>query len=207
MTPERWIVLWKRLGARSGPESIFESVAERYSEPHRAYHTLAHVARCLWELDRSRELAERAEEVELALWLHDVIYDPHAADNEERSAAFAGKLMHEGGLPEDLRGRVAALIRATDHHEEPAPKGDAALVVDIDLSVLGAPPAEFDLYERQVRQEYRHLADDAFRRGRRAFLERFLARPSLYRTETFRLRYEDAARANVARSVERLKLA
>lgn len=202
-TPERWIALWKRLGARSGPEAIFQSVAERYSEPHRAYHTLAHVAKCLWEFDRVRAEAERPDEVELALWLHDVVYDPHASDNEAQSAAFATRLLLEGGVPARVRERVASMIQATDHHSPPPP-GDGALVVDIDLAILGAPPDEYDEFERRIRREYAWVPEPAFRAGRRAVLAGFLERDRIYRTPALAERYERLARLNLARAVERL---
>jgi predicted metal-dependent HD superfamily phosphohydrolase len=203
VTPERWNDLWRRVGAATEPGPIFAALAERYGEPHRAYHTLAHVARCLWEFDHARLLADHADEVELALWFHDAIYDPHAADNEVRSAAWAVRFLEQGGVAHETRERVAELINATDHRASPAP-GDTALVVDVDLTILGAPEEEFDAYERQIRREYAFLPEDAFRAGRRGVLERLLARPRLYTTALFHARYETAARANLARSLARL---
>lgn len=203
LMPERWRDLWRRVGAATDPAPIFAALAERYGEPHRAYHTLAHVARCLWELDHARLLAERADEVELALWFHDAIYDPHASDNEARSAAWAARWLDAGGVAAESVARVAALIQATDHRASPPP-GDASLVVDVDLTILGAPEEEFDAYERQIRREYAFLPEPAFRAGRRGVLERFLARPRLYATPLFHARYEQAARANLARSLARL---
>jgi predicted metal-dependent HD superfamily phosphohydrolase len=202
-TPERWIGLWKRLGARSGPEAIFHTLAEHYSEPHRAYHTLAHVAKCLWEFDRLRDAAERPDEVEVALWLHDVVYDPRATDNEAQSAALATRLLLEGGVPTQVRERVATMIQATDHRAVPPP-GDGALVVDIDLAILGAPADEFDEFERRIRREYDWVPGPAFRAGRRAVLTDFLEREQIYRTPALAGRYERPARENLARALERL---
>jgi predicted metal-dependent HD superfamily phosphohydrolase len=48
---------------------------------------------------------------------------------------------------------VRDLILATRHDVSP-PGGDAALLVDVDLAILGSPAERFDEYERQVRQEY-----------------------------------------------------
>ena len=73
-----------------GPErETYERLVAAYSEPHRHYHTMRHVAACLRELDSAADLASDAREVELALWFHDAIYSTTAGDNEARSAAWA----------------------------------------------------------------------------------------------------------------------
>jgi predicted metal-dependent HD superfamily phosphohydrolase len=81
---------------------------------------------------------------------------------------------------------------------------DAGILVDIDLSILGAAPERFDQYERQVREEYAWVPDFLFRRERKAILKEFLARPRIFSTTHFRDRYEQQARSNIERSLERL---
>ena len=68
------------------PDHTWQQLATHYNEPHRHYHTLDHVAACLTWLDHYRHLAADPLCLELALWAHDVIYDPRASDNEARSA-------------------------------------------------------------------------------------------------------------------------
>jgi predicted metal-dependent HD superfamily phosphohydrolase len=77
--------------------------------------------------------------------------------------------------------------------------------VDIDLSILGGPPDEFDAYERAIRHEYAHVPGEAFASGRARILRGFLARGWIYATELFRERYETAARENLRRSLARLE--
>lgn len=60
------------------------------------------------------------------------------------------------------------------------------LLVDIDLSILGAPRARFDEYEAQVRAEYGWVPRFLFRTKRRDVLAGFLARHSIYNTPTLR---------------------
>jgi predicted metal-dependent HD superfamily phosphohydrolase len=99
---------------------------------------------------------------------------------------------------------VRHLILATRHDGSP-PAGDAALLVDVDLAILGSPAERFDEYEQQVRQEYSWVPGFVFKRKRAEILEGFLRRPALYHTEHFRSRYEAVARANLTRSIRQLE--
>lgn len=131
------------------------------------------------------------------------MYGTRSQDNEEQSAALAVAAVDRFGFPQEVGERVSALILATKH-DGVAMTADAALLIDVDLSILGAPVARFDEYERQIRQEYSWVPGFMFRRKRREILEAFLARAYVYNTEHFRGRYEATARANLTRSIERL---
>ena len=155
-------------------------------------------------LDRVRGEAERPGEVELALWFHDGIYDTRRHDNEQRSAEWARSVATDAGLDASVAERVAALIMATRHDATPV-GADACVLVDVDLSILGAEPLRFDEYERQVREEYRWVPAPMFRRERRKILRRLLARPALFNTARMRESHERRARANLERSLARLK--
>src|SRR4051812_13868951 len=122
----RWRRLWQRLGGGGDPALTFAGVGAAFAEPHPAHHKAAHVADCLQQLDAARALAARPDEVEAALWFHDAVYDPRAADNEERSEAWVARALAGAGA--DVVGRVAALVLATKHDREPDGP-DAALLV------------------------------------------------------------------------------
>jgi predicted metal-dependent HD superfamily phosphohydrolase len=199
----RWRNLWLRIGAHSAPEPIFDEIVRRYHEPQRAYHTLDHIRDCLRQLDQARHLAARADEIELALWCHDVIYDPRAADNEQQSAAWAERIMRDGEIAAAARVRVQDLILTTQHCTIPD-QPDATLLVDIDLASLGYSPAEFDRYDAAIRREYAWVPKADYCAGRAKVLEVFLARPAIYQTAWFHDRYEAQARQNLARAIRRL---
>ncbi|HYR40904.1 MAG TPA: hypothetical protein VEW27_17245 [Methylomirabilota bacterium] len=202
---EAWSALWRRLGARSDPAPAHGEIHRAYSEPHRHYHTLEHIAHALGRFDGIRSRVDAADAAELALWLHDFVYDPRAKDNEARSAAYARRLLAEGGVVPAVGERVTDLIMATCHVSPPdAP--DARYVVDADLSILGAPAAEFDRYERQVRQEYAFVSGLDWRAGRARILRVFLDRPRIFLTPEFAA-LEGPARANLERSIEALQRA
>lgn len=201
---QSWMRCFEDLGGSQPPPCIWDELTARYSEPHRAYHTMQHLGECFAWFEKTRQLALHPGEVAFALFFHDAIYDTHASDNEARSATLAGDVMMEYVRGDSDTERVKALIMATKHDAVPR-NDDARLLVDIDLAILGAEPDRFDEYERQVRREYEWVAETAFRAGRLKILEQFLARPRIYGTEFFFGRLESMARENLSRSIEALK--
>lgn len=202
---DQWKTTWSGLGV-SITESLlkdFEEIISRYSEPHRKYHTTRHLDECLAKLPDVSAFCEHPAEVELALWFHDVIYDTRSHDNEARSAELAtAKLQSAGGLTETIE-RVAALILATRHDALPQNK-DAQVVVDVDLSILGANIERFDEYEKQIREEYFWVPELLYRHERKKIMMEFLSRASIFSTQLFRDRYEQQARGNIKRSIHNL---
>lgn len=154
-------------------------------------------------------LIEHPAAVELAIWYHDAVYDPAAADNEARSAAL-------------LRADIAALadpaliatadlmVRLTADHcltaeVPPALERDCSLFLDLDLAILGAAAATYDAYERGIAAEYSPVhGADAYRRGRIAFLQRLLARPRLFHSNDFHGALDTPARSNLRRALHGL---
>ena len=198
-----WQDMWRQLGASGSDDALFDRLVECYSEPHRKYHTMQHLQECFAHLERVRLFAEHAGEVQLALWFHDAIYDTRKKDNEERSAEWARGSALAAGLADDQANRIYQLVMATMHDAVPAGR-DAAVLVDIDLGILGADEARFDEYEIQVREEYSWVPGPLYRRGRRKILQEFGSRESIYSTEYFRVECEARARSNIARSLARL---
>ena len=176
-----------------------------YREEARAYHSVRHLEECLGHLDDVRRVLRRPDEVEAALWFHDVIYDPHAADNEERSADLADRLLAPAGVPTEYLAEIRRLVLATGHRGSRDPQDDASAIADIDLTILGAERARFDEYEADIRREYAFVPEDQFRRRRREILQSVLARPAIYATPWFYQRYEAQARENLTRSISALR--
>jgi predicted metal-dependent HD superfamily phosphohydrolase len=193
-------------GAQRESDALFDELARRYAEPQRHYHDASHIAACLAWLDRClltepNQPAEPAE-VELALWFHDAVYDPRASDNETQSAELARNRLTDLAVPKERIARIARCIEATKAHDAAA--GDAARVVDIDLSILGAPAEEFARFEQQIRAEYTHVPDELFRVGRRHVLEAFASRAPLYRTPLLHDELEASKQRNLTRRIAEL---
>lgn len=191
---------WRAVDTRGEADACLEALRRAWREPQRHYHGLQHLSECLDLLRAHRDLAERPDELVLALWFHDAIYDPRAKDNEARSADWATRALGEAGADPASTARIHALILDTAHATEPAP-GDPSLLVDIDLAILGASPERFAEYEQQVRAEYAWVPGFLYRYKRRQLLREFARRVPLYRTPALRERLEAQARINLAGAI------
>lgn len=197
MLIERWNRTWSVLEF-DPPPGVGERVLQAYSEPHRAYHTTQHLEECFAHLqDCSIQPLDQGC-LELAIWFHDSIYDTHSGENEAQSAAQARREL--GVLPASSLDRIEQLILVTQHNAAPACP-DQALLLDIDLSVLGASKARFEEYETQIRQEYDWVPEEAYRGARIQILQEFQARQPLFLTPHFRERLEAQAHRNLERSI------
>ncbi len=183
-------------------ERDYRRVRRAWRSMGRHYHTLEHLNACLRELDTARELATRPGEVELALWLHDAVYRSWRRDNEAQSALLAADLFR--AAPIDCVERIRYMILDTQHRDQEL-GGDNALVVDVDLSILGQPAEVYGGFERAIRREYWWVPRARYVAGRAAVLEGFLARSSIYQHDVFYQRYESRARENVTGELARLK--
>lgn len=203
---EMWCMLWERNTEHqtvSDALYAFDRLTKLYTQPHRAYHNLTHIQDCLTQLDACGIAPQNPDAVYLALWLHDVIYEIGATDNEEQSAAWASDALTRGNASAELIAAVAELILATKHPSTPQ-TADAGLVVDIDLSILGRERDVFMRYEQNIREEYKAVPLQQYCRGRAAILQGFLERPSIYLTDGFRGKYEAQARENLRWSIAQL---
>jgi predicted metal-dependent HD superfamily phosphohydrolase len=189
------------------PESLVARVSPRYAEPHRRYHTWAHVEACF--LSRAKIMRDAGsiscDAIDLALLFHDAIYDPLAHDNEDKSAELLVDEGRRAGLDEALLARAVPLVLATKHGANVASSEEARIVVDADLSILGESREVFDAYERAVREEYAMIDDAIFRAGRVRVLRGFLERPAIFETHAGRDAWESRARENLAASLALLE--
>jgi predicted metal-dependent HD superfamily phosphohydrolase len=200
-----WLELGRRVGARDDVAGAGAALLGRWAEPHRAYHDLAHLAEVLQRVDLLAAEADQPDVVRLAAWFHDAVYDPMAADNEERSAALAITTLRRLGLDEPLLADVARLVHLTVTHEVADDDHDGAVLCDADLAVLASDDLRYSSYTEGVRREYAHVDDAAFATGRARVLSTLLARPALFRTVHGRSAWEQRARANVTAELARLR--
>ncbi|MBT9311804.1 HD domain-containing protein [Leptothoe kymatousa] len=196
----RWSSLCQNLGivSPSAIEQEFVLLSDAYGESHRAYHTAQHINECLTLLDAldNSVTAQQLWVLEMALWYHDVVYQPRLQDNEQRSAGKAAAFLQAHAVA--AVRQVTALVMATCHGIDRGDKSPlAAWMVDIDLAILGALPARFLQYEHQIRQEYGWVSPAVYQLKRRQVLSQFLQRSRLYHSPLFFEQFEHRARENL----------
>lgn len=204
MLEARFVSLWNRINARGSAGLVYTDLALRYSEPHRTYHNLNHITDCLDEFDKVRRIVTHPDVLEFALWFHDVVYDPQSRINEISSAELAVGVARRALLSTSFSDMVRELILTTRHYGVRSERMDVNLMADIDMAILGQPDQVFDNYEHAIRQEYSMFSDAEFMGGRVDFLKKLLQRQRIYFTGAFYYKYEDKARKNLKRSIERL---
>lgn len=215
--PEEWARRWAGIGAE---------LLRRWSEPHRRYHDVLHLDHVLASLDLLDGLGEPVgAPVRVAAWFHDAVYDGRPGLDEQSSADLAASLLGGVGVPPEVVAEVVRLVlvttpgaydgaRVADGYDGVGGDGggdgsgpadpSAAVLVDADLSVLGAPPKGYAAYVGGVRAEYAHVDDAAFRLGRSVVLESLLARDRIYTTDSAYQRWEATARGNLRDELDRL---
>jgi predicted metal-dependent HD superfamily phosphohydrolase len=196
---------WAELAGDS-PTSRTEwaALVAAWSEPHRRYHGLAHLAAVLGLVGELAAGAADPAAVALAAWYHDVAYDPERDDNEQVSAERARAGLR-GLVPDERVDEVARLVLLTAGHSPEPGDANGAVLCDADLAVLAGPPDAYAAHASAVREEYGHLSDEEFTAGRIAVLEHLLALPLLYRLPAVADVWTPRARANLTAELTLLR--
>ena len=193
-------------------KELWQNIAMRYNETQRAYHTLKHIQQLFGQFDQIKDKLNEPHIIALALFYHDAIYTPTRSDNELKSAEYAVEALSSYLTAEQCQ-YIYALIMMTASHQiddidknsDKAKESDAAYLLDMDLSILGASWSEYQQYAQAVRQEYAHVLDADYRVGRISVLKGLLAHPTLYLTDHYHSRLEEQARENIKREIKILR--
>lgn len=102
----------------SEPQKILNELIAAYSEKQRAYHTVQHLYECLSLIETIQSELNDPYAVALALWFHDVVYEPQALDNELKSAELFEQLMAQD-LQLDTMQKIKRWILATQSMHQP----------------------------------------------------------------------------------------
>lgn len=196
---DRFVQLWTRLRLGDGAAAAWKQIVVAYTERRRRYHNWDHILWCLRQFDSIWPKLSDYNTVEFAIYFHDVVYQPGASDNEERSVDVAMQHLQTGTF--EMRNRVKILILDTKHLFTPG-TDDGKYMADIDVSSMG-DPAENARYVATVREEFlQFVSEEDYERGRRNFISEFLKKDRIYYTEHFHRMYEDTAKRNLAKQLE-----
>ncbi len=204
---------WKKAEAQGSSTQLFENLLLHYGEARREYHVMEHIRYVLLSLGQlcsSSDLADEERDrlpiaaMEWALWYHDSVENWEQGGSVAASALVGAAAGFEARLSKDFFRQVKQYIECTQHDHMPQAL-DEGLVVDADLSILGASEPAFDRYEGLIRKEWQSVPEALFRTHRARILRQFLERSSIFCTIPGRNLWENAARANLTRSIARLE--
>jgi len=193
---EAWAALIARHTRDSDAVETGRALLAAWAQPHRRYHSVAHLRDILSNVEELADYADDRDAVRLAAWYHDSVYNG-LPDDEERSAQRAEQDLSRLGVAAPLVDEVARLVRMTVGHD-PAP-GDrnGEVLSDADLAALAAPCESYRHNTEAIRAEYAHIPDEVFGKGRAQVLVGLLEGPGVFRTPSGRQRWEEAAQRNL----------
>ena len=195
-----WALTAKQLSLDDDTTQKFHaSLYDAYSEVQRHYHSIQHIVECLEHFHQIKTHLDDTLSVELAIWFHDVIYNPQAHDNEQQSADYMQRML-ENVLGAEQIAKIYVWILATQVHA-PTADTDLAYLLDIDLAILASYPMRFAEYECQIQQEYAWVEPSLYVKKRQQVLKHFLEKQLLYQTPFFQKRYERLAKQNLAQTL------
>lgn len=198
------------LGSNVSPtvaQALWQNIATHYNETVRVYHNLAHLQQLFIQLEQVKNHLKQPHINALALFYHDVIYNPLRTDNELKSAEYALDDL-SAYLSAEQCQRVYQLIMMTaDHQLDDARDNDGAFLLDMDLSILGTDWPEYKKYAQAIRQEYAHVPLADYKVGRAKVLTGLRDRTRLYLTDYYYQRLEKQARENIKHEVNLLHAA
>ena len=222
----RWTQLVEQVGGDATAVQHFASaIAPSYRAPGRAYHTLAHLAHCLSELDAMACHAceetgggvALSSQLGFAVFFHDLVYRggplaARAGESDEAASARHGVRFLQDTLKTSpaFCSVVERAILATRYSEPGTGLDETASTLQaVDLSILGRPEREYTAYREAIRKEFQDVpvADYALGRSRilAAFLEK-AERRELFRDAWFARRdYNEQACRNLRAELEILK--
>lgn len=202
---------WKQLTAFSKKEEIkdqlWTDIVYRYSEQHRHYHNLTHIAFLFDLCDKYLDRISNRAVIGFAILYHDIVYDTYRPDNEEQSAELAEAHLRQLNVTSSLLENIKTFIIATKDHKISTGHplaNDLALFLDFDIAILASQPEVYQLYSEKIRQEYMKYPDNIYREGRKLALSKVIESDKIFNSDDFEESMEVIARENIAREIGQL---
>lgn len=201
---------WDRatFGMKNRDEWFDNTIVAMYSEPRRHYHTLVHLEEMLGFLDLMQIDSLDYKSLVLAIFFHDIVYDPNSATNEEDSAQLFQDFWRDAQCDQhddELKSRVVSNILATKHHNATAGDACTQLLLDMDMAVLGKTKEAYWAYAGLIRREYAFVEHQVYCEKRAEVLKGFLECPQIYGTKVMRDALEIRARENLKAEIASLQ--
>ncbi len=193
---------YSTVSVRNG--ELADWIIAKYSEKQRFYHNLSHVNTLLFSAEDYKKSFNDYDSVRLAIWFHDVIYEPKSFNNETESAKIMVEKLTDLNFPKSLIEKIETMILATQKHDAALLGNGGKLFLDLDLGILGAPESIYQKYAQAIRCEYSFVPKFLYRRTRAKILRSFLNRERIYFSDELYEKLETAARRNMANEIKEL---
>lgn len=199
----------------TAPQADIDAAArrllDRWSEPERSYHGVAHLVDLLQHVDELQQETHNPHAVRLAAWYHGAVFDAaesaayahRGGEDEAASAEVARTELTALDVPQRAVDAVATMVAGLARHSSPADSGDSAVLSDADLAILASDPQRYRQYLAKVREEYAHIPTEDYLQARRAIVSRLLARSPLY-TSPLGRGWERQAKENLTAELARI---
>jgi predicted metal-dependent HD superfamily phosphohydrolase len=201
------IIFYKKLSKFSNDAAFinetFEELLKNYTARGRYYHDLTHIINLLKLYEEYKPSLNDTDVVFFSIWFHDAIFDTWKKGNEEKSADWAKSVLSKTNMPPSRIEKVVDCILATKSHETNG-DSDMSFFLDFDMSILGSEETIYEIYTKQISDEYSFYPTFLYNRGRKKVLESFLEKEMIYKTGTFKALLEQSARANIQRELDSL---
>lgn len=191
----------------------FEIFRGFYGEEVRYYHNQNHIMDLLILHNLCVENTKMSKledaQVEVAIWFHDIIYQPKQIDNETRSAILFYSLSPDF-KDYDISDAIGATITHSTHFEVSTVKlpNWSKYMLDLDLAGLGSGESQFQSNTLRIRLENSHVNNKIFYKNRIGFLERLLNRGRPIYYNPYNLNYfkdlEVQAHINITKELSKL---
>ena len=79
---------------------------------------------------------------------------------------------------------------------------DTNFLLDADLAILGQDRKIYENYIQHIRKEYSIYPDFMYKPGRKKVLIHFLEFEEIFKTDYFKVKYEEKARENIQKELE-----
>lgn len=183
-------------------EIYYDSVIKRlYSD--RPYHNLRHIEYMLKYIKDFKNISHKDKVLlRIAIWFHDLVYDPAKSNNKELSADFAANFLTSIGVDQCSIDKVRWMIILTKHVGFPQTQTED-IICDLDLREIASP--RFEKNAQEIRLEYGHLNDEEWKKVRSKFLNFMLDKTYIYNTDLYRDTLEEKARYNLEKELRNIK--
>lgn len=159
-------------------KDVIDDMINRWTEPHRFWHTLEnHLLRMLecidvhFDLDEYKHLymTDVYKNYIIAAFIHDVVYNPRANDNEEKSIEYLRTSTDK--ITDDNMNFISKLVMSTKERETPQDKECRPFWLYDNMIIFGGHLDELIDYEEKIFKEYQFVDYETYKNKRIEFLK------------------------------------